>query len=117
MRQFRMFRLLDDSAQPHLLVDAIHDDPGYRELRRSLARTYDPGETDPDIQVVDADLSGDRKLILQHRTRPGRLLHQRDAQATLRHLAALWGHEVKMQEVDSATEAVLATHTANPGAA
>ena len=52
MRQFRMFRLLDDSAQPHLLVDAIHDDPGYRELRRSLARLYDPGETDPDIQVV-----------------------------------------------------------------
>ena len=116
MRRFRMFRLLDDSAQPHLLVDAIHDDPGYRELRRSLARTYDPGETDPDIQVVDADLAGDRKLILQHRTRPGRLLHQRDAQSTLRHLAALWGHEVKMQEVDSATEAVLATHTANPGA-
>ena len=116
MRQFRMFRLLDDTSQPSLLVDAIHDEPGYREIRRSLARHYDPGEADPDIQVVDADLSGDRRLLLQHQTRPGRLLQRRDAETTLRHLASLWGYEVRLQEVDAATDAVIATHTASPPA-
>ncbi len=114
IRRFRMFRLLDDAASPSLLVDAIHDDAGYREIRRSLARSYDPGESDPDIQVVDVDLAGDRRLMLQHRTRPGRLLSDRDAQLTLRHLAALWGYEVRLQEVDAQTEAVLATHAAGP---
>ena len=117
MRQFRMFRLLDDAAQPTLLVDAIHDEPGYREIRRSLARMYDMNEADPDIQVVDVDLAGDRKLLLQHRTRPGRLLQRRDADTTLRYLAALWGYEVRLQEVDAVTEAVIATHAAVPPAA
>jgi stage V sporulation protein R len=116
MRQFRMFRLLDDTAETTLLVDAIHDDPGYRAIRRSLARSYDPGESDADVQVVDVDLAGNRQLMLQHRTRPGRLLAQHDAQLTLRHIASLWGYEVKMQEVDADTDAVLATHVAGPPA-
>ena len=116
MRQFRMFRLLDDTSDPTLLVDAIHDDAGYRAIRRTLARSYDPAEGDPDVQVVDVDLAGDRRLMLQHRTRPGQLLAQRDAELTLRYVAALWGYEVKLQEVDSETEAVLATHSAGPPA-
>ncbi len=114
MRQFRMFRLLDDTSDTTLLVDAIHDDEGYRAIRRSLARSYDPAEGDADVQVVDVDLAGDRRLMLQHRTRTGQLLAQRDAEATLRYVAALWGHEVRLQEVDTETDAVLATHSVGP---
>jgi stage V sporulation protein R len=114
MRQFKMFRLLDDTAETTLLVDAIHDDAGYRAIRRSLAKSYDPADSDADVQVVDVDLAGDRRLMLQHRTHPGQLLAQRDAEATLRHVAGLWGYEVRLEEIDSDTEAVLATHTANP---
>lgn len=117
MRQFRMFRLLDDTSDTSLLVDAIHDDAGYRAIRHSLARNYDPAEADADVQVVDVDLAGDRRLMLQHRTRPGQLLAQRDAEATLRYVAGLWGYEVKLQEIDADTNAVLATHTASPPAA
>jgi stage V sporulation protein R len=113
MRDFRMFRLYDDTADSNLLVDAIHDDEGYRAIRRSLSRTYDPGLNDADVQVVDVDLSGDRRLMLEHRTRPGQLLAKKDAETTLKYLAQLWGYEVRLQEVDSATEAVLATHTAS----
>ncbi len=114
MRDFRMFRLMDDTTEPTLLVDAIHDDEGYRAIRRSLARSYDPGLSDADIQVVDVDLSGDRRLMLEHRTHPGQLLSKKDADATLRQLAMLWGYEVRLQEVDASSDAVLATHTANP---
>ncbi len=114
IRDFRMFRLLDATAEPTLLVDAIHDDEGYRTIRRSLARSYDPGINDADVQVVDVDLSGDRRLMLQHRTQAGQLLAQKDAEATLRQLATLWGYEVRLQEVDAQSEAVLATHSANP---
>ncbi len=114
MRDFRMFRLMDDTTEPTLLVDAIHDDEGYRSIRRSLARSYDPGLSDADIQVVDVDLSGDRRLLLEHRTHPGQLLAKKDADATLRQLALLWGYEVRLQEVDATSDAVLATHTASP---
>ena len=111
-----MFRLLDDTTDPMLLVDAIHDDEGYRAIRRSLARSYDPGLNDPDVQVQDVDLSGDRRLMLEHRTGPGRLLSRSDAEATLRHVAALWGYDVVMQEVDASNDAVLATYSASPAA-
>jgi stage V sporulation protein R len=62
---------------------------------------------------VDVDLSGDRRLLLEHRTRPGQLLARKDAETTLRYVAALWGYEVQLQEVDTATDTVLATHTAS----
>jgi stage V sporulation protein R len=116
MRRFRMFRLLDDTTETTLMVDAIHNDDGYRAIRRSLAQSYDPSEGDADMQVADVDLAGDRRLILQHRTRPGRLLAKRDAQATLSYVAALWGYEVSLQEIDVGTEAVLAHHSATPAA-
>jgi stage V sporulation protein R len=116
IRQFKMFRLMDDTSEDTLLVDAIHDDAGYRDIRRSLARTYDPGLHDADVQVVDVDLAGDRRLIIQHRTRAGRLLGKRDAELTLSHVAALWGYEVRMEEVDTDTDSILATHTAGPPA-
>ena len=116
IRRFRMFRLLDDTSESTLLVDAIHDDAGYRAIRRTLAASYDPAVHDPDVQVVDVDLAGDRRLMLQHRTKPGQLLAQRDAEATLRYVASLWGYEVRLQEVDAETDAVLATHTASPPA-
>ncbi len=114
MRQFRMFRLLDDTDDPTLLVDAIHDEAGYRAIRRSVSHSYDPAASDADVQVVDVDLAGDRRLMLQHRTRPGELLAHRDAELTLRHVAALWGYEARLEEVDAETEAVLATHRAAP---
>jgi stage V sporulation protein R len=116
MREYRMFRLLDDTTEPTLLVDAIHDETGYREIRRTLAGSYDPGETDANIQIVDVDLAGDRRLLLKHLTRPGHLLYRSDAEATLRYCARLWGYEVLLQEVDATTDAVLATHTAKPPA-
>jgi stage V sporulation protein R len=116
MRDFRMFRLLDDTSNHYLLVDAIHDEAGYREIRRTLASSYDPAETVSDIQVTDVDLEGDRRLMLTHHTRAGRLLSKEDAQATLQHIASLWGYEVVLEEVDTFADSRLAVHKAKPTA-
>ena len=114
MRRFRMFKLLDDASKPYLLVDAIHDEIGYRDIRRALAKSYDPSRYSPDIQIVDVDLSGDRCLHVEHRTKPGQGLHRKDAEATLRALADLWGYEVKLAEIDDQNETVLARYGAQP---
>ncbi|GBQ69104.1 putative stage V sporulation protein R [Ameyamaea chiangmaiensis NBRC 103196] len=112
MRRYRMFRLLDDSTKPYLLVDAIHNEDGYRAIRRSLASTYDPGLQAEEIDVVGADLAGTRTLRLEHRTRPGQLLQPDDARRTLAHLADLWGYGVVLKEIDTQTDRVLFTHSA-----
>ncbi len=117
MRKMRLFQVTDDAAEPVLRVDAVHDEHGYRGVRRALARAYDPAWTDPDIQVVDVDLGGDRKLILEHRTDAGRLLQEGEARQVLRHLASLWGYDVLLREVDPSNGAVLREHAVSPPAA
>ena len=110
IRRMRLFKIEDDAEQPHLLVDSIHDERGYRAVRSALARQYDVARIDPDIQIVDVDLAGERKLILQHRVEDGILLEVSDARAVLHHLADLWGYPVELVEIDAASDAVLKRH-------
>ena len=72
MRQFKLFRLRDDADKPYLLVDAIHNQEGYRDIRRSVARSYDPSTYYVDIEIVDVDMTGDRCLqaAAPHDARP-----------------------------------------------
>jgi stage V sporulation protein R len=114
MRKLKLFHLKDDDKQPALRVDAMHDERGYRRLRRALAKQYDPAWTDPDIQVVDVDLSGDRRLILEHRVHSARLLEEQEARQVLRHLASLWGYDVLLREMDPATGACMKEHAVSP---
>jgi stage V sporulation protein R len=112
MRHFGMFHVTDDAEDAHLKVEAIHDERGYRKIKRALARHYDPAYFTPDIQVVDVNLAGDRKLIVQHRAMNRILLEEKDARMVLQHIADLWGYDVVMTEVDPDTDAVLKDHKA-----
>jgi stage V sporulation protein R len=113
-RHFGLFHVSDDAEDPHLKVEAIHDERGYRSIKRALARHYDPAYFTPDIQVVDVNLAGDRKLIVQHRATNRILLEEKDARMVLQHIADLWGYDVVMSEIDPDTDAVLKDHKAQP---
>ena len=114
MRRMRMFHLHDDPAvSAGVRVDAIHNERGYRRVRRELSRQYDVGSIDPNIEIVDVDLAGDRRLLLRHAVVDGALLQERDAKLVLQHLAALWSYDVSLQEIDS-SGAVLKEHVASP---
>jgi stage V sporulation protein R len=114
MRQMRLFHLHDDPAHAAgIRVDAIHNERGYRRLRGELARRYDVGWIDPNIEVVDVDLVGDRRLILHHSVVKGRLLAEADAKRVLQSLADLWGYDVLLREVGLA-DTVLKEHACKP---
>ncbi|MCC2659215.1 MAG: stage sporulation protein R-like protein, partial [Panacagrimonas sp.] len=66
MREFRLFSVVDDATQKELEVAAIHDDSGYRHVREALSRQYDLGAREPNIQVWNVNLRGDRSLTLRH---------------------------------------------------
>jgi stage V sporulation protein R len=99
MRDFKLFQLHDKADDSIYKVSAIHDEQGYRRLRSSLARQYDVGAADPDIQIVGANLQGDRKLYLEHRMHRGIPLHDSTRDLVSVHLERLWGHEVIIEEV------------------
>ena len=103
MRKFRLFVLHDDSREDHYLVDAIHDERGYRQVRQALAKSYDLAMIEPDIQVVDVDLKGDRRLKLSHNMRDGIPLSEKERDAVLPHLRLLWGYDVDLVGADVKT--------------
>jgi stage V sporulation protein R len=114
MRRMRMFQLRDDpECKEGVRVEAIQNERGYRQIRRELARRYDIGWIEPNIEVVDVDLTGDRRLVLQHGVLGGRLLAKEDAKRVLQHLADLWGYDVLLREVGP-SDAVLAEHACSP---
>ncbi len=114
IRKWRLFHIVDEADAPKLRVHAIHNDRGYHDLRRSLASDYEVGRNTPDIQIVDVDLAGTRRLVLHHRVFAGRILDVVDAALVLRHLTTLWGYEVVLEEVDATTNEVLKAHMASP---
>jgi spore cortex formation protein SpoVR/YcgB (stage V sporulation) len=99
MREFRLFVLIDDDHNENLHVDAIHDEQGYLALRQALSEHYNLGSTEPDIQVWNVDLQGDRSLTLRHFQTDRRPLAD-SREEMLRHLASLWGFPVRLEEQD-----------------
>jgi len=114
IRQLRLFHLYDDPEQTEgVLVSAIHNERGYLRIRRQLSREYDIGWTDPAIDIVDVDLAGDRRLLLQHIIMNGCHLQEADTTLVVQHLADLWGYDVLLQEIDS-SNTVAREYAASP---
>ncbi len=114
MRKWRLFHVIDEDHAAQLEVAAIHNERGYHDLRRSLAAEYEVGRQYPDIQVVDVDLSGSRKLVMHHKAVNGGLLEVGSASLILAQVANIWGYEVLLEEVDAASDQVVKSHIASP---
>jgi stage V sporulation protein R len=99
IRELRLFSVMDDADQSELEVAAIHDDSGYKRVRETLARQYDLSWREPNIQVWNVNLRGDRALTLRHCRSDDRPLHS-EAEEVLKHVARLWGFPVRLESVD-----------------
>lgn len=99
MRDLRLFSILDDDSKSYLEVDAIHNSTGYKEVRESLAAQYNLGNREPNIQVFDVDVRGDRTLTLRHYQHQGRPLDN-STEELLRHVHRLWQFDVKLESVN-----------------
>ncbi len=114
IRDFRLFEVRDRSAAPLVEVRNIHNEQGYRNVRRALSQQYAVATQDPDLQIVDADLSGSRRLQIAHRVRNGVLLDKTSCERVLLHVARLWGYRVKLVEIDNVSGKVLREHQSLP---
>lgn len=113
IRDLRLFAVLDDDTQNTLEITAIHDDSGYRKIRQALVDQYNLGSREPNIQVYNVDIKGDRSLTLRHTQFNRKPLHDDSAKEVLKHVARLWGFAVRIDTVseDGSKET---THECNP---
>ncbi|MBP6851577.1 MAG: SpoVR family protein [Rhodoferax sp.] len=101
IREMRLFAIHDDERKSELEVSAIHDTAGYQRLRQSLSQQYDLGTREPNIQVWNVNLRGDRTLTLRHSQYQNRPLADSTVEV-LKHAARLWGFGVDLESVDNA---------------
>lgn len=100
IRDLRLFSLNSDEANSqHYEVTGIHNDAGYRKVRKTLSETYDINMTLPNIQVVDVDIFGTNKLMLKHYGVKNKILAD-DSIQTLKYLRQLWGYDIVLSSVD-----------------
>jgi spore cortex formation protein SpoVR/YcgB (stage V sporulation) len=100
MRDMRLFCIDDDDGHDYLEVSAIHDESGYRLLRESLSGHYNLGNREPNIQVFDVNVRGDRSLTLAHYMHKGQMLDAESTMEIIKHVHTLWGFDVKLQSMD-----------------
>ena len=100
IRDFHFFSVLDDDEEEKLLISAIHDESGYRHVRQRLADQYNLGNREPNIQVWSVNTRDDRALTLRHTQFQRRPLNQ-NTEEMLKHVARLWGFDVRLETVDA----------------
>ncbi|MGL5391522.1 MAG: SpoVR family protein, partial [Shewanella sp.] len=97
IRQFKLFGINDDEKQNFLSVSAIHDEQGYRNIRQLLSQQYNLSNIEPNIQIYNVEMNGNRSLTLRYVPNHGIPLAN-TYKEVLKHLHRLWGFSVMLEQ-------------------
>ena len=96
IREFHLFAIADHADEDDLVIDSIHDERGYKRVRKLLSQQHSQEVRVPDVQVVRFDRDGDRSLTLRHHRHRGRPLTDATTEV-LAHVRKLWGFPVRLE--------------------
>ncbi len=96
IRELKLFSVLDDDEQNELNVSAIHDESGYQHVRTALAAQYNLSMREPNIQIQEVDIRGDRSMTLHHVRNERMPLDPDTGDEVMRHLHRLWGFDIHL---------------------
>ncbi|WP_440874078.1 SpoVR family protein [Thalassotalea sp. PLHSN55] len=100
MRDFKLFHIHDDDKENFIEIGAIHNESGYKKIRAALSEQYNLSNLEANIQVVDADISGERGLTLKFTPHKGvPLADSKDE--VIKHLYYLWQFDVTLVQENS----------------
>jgi spore cortex formation protein SpoVR/YcgB (stage V sporulation) len=99
IRDLKLFSIVDDDADSAIRVTAIHNDDGYQRLREELADQHNLSKQEPDIQVWEVSLRGDRSMTLRHNQRDRIALDEDDAKEVMKHVHRLWQFDVHLESM------------------
>lgn len=97
MREFKFFQVHDDSTRDYIEVASIHNESGYRKIREKLSQQYNLSSREPDIQVYQVNVSGDRSLTLRYQANH-KIPLDNNKNEVLKHLYRLWQFDVKLEQ-------------------
>lgn len=98
IRKHRMFSVYDDENLKHLIVNKIHNENGYNEIRKNLSQMFDFNLLVPEIYIEKVDFKGDRTLYLKH-IRSKNMTLDKNTLKVLQKIKSLWGFKVVLNSV------------------
>ncbi|WP_425462570.1 SpoVR family protein [Litorilituus lipolyticus] len=99
IRDFKLFHIHDDSSNNFVEIGAIHNEQGYKKVRENLANQYNLSNLEVNIQIIDANIEGDRALTLRYTPHNNVALGD-SKDEVLKHLHYLWQFDVKIIQED-----------------
>jgi len=100
IRDLKLFHIHDDDHNDYVEIAAIHNEKGYKKIRENLSNQYNLSNLEVNIQVVDANITGDRSLTLRHTPHQGVPLGD-STDEVLKHLHYLWQFDIKLVQPDN----------------
>lgn len=97
IRDFKLFTVTDKADDKHLTVTSIHNAEGYQAIRDSLSAQYNLSNIEPNIQVYNVDVKGDRTITLRYIPRNDVPLADNFTEV-LKHLHRLWQFDVVLEQ-------------------
>lgn len=103
MRDFKLFHIHDDEKNNFIEISSIHNERGYKKIRQVLSNQYNLSNLEANIQIIKANVEGDRSLTLKY------IPHQEVPLAdsrheVLKHLHYLWKFDVKLVQDNKSGE-------------
>jgi len=108
IRDFKLFHIHDDEDNSYVDIAAIHNEAGYQKIRSTLSSQYNLSNLEANIQIINADINGDRSLTLRY-TPQNNVPLADSMHEVIKHLYYLWQFEVKLvQDTDTEPNVVIA---------
>mgnify|MGYP003349243464 CR=1 FL=1 len=92
----KLFEITNNESDSFVSVSSIQNKQGYNSIRRSLSNQYSTSNYTPDIQIVNANLKGNRELELQFSSVNGSRLNYSNTSKVVAHIEKLWGYNVTL---------------------
>lgn len=95
MRKWRLFEITDEEDSEYYVISNIQNRSGYNRIRQSLSNHYSMSKYQPNIQVIDANLKGNRELKLLYIPTNDQEL-DKSTDRVLEYIKYLWGYDVSI---------------------
>ncbi|PCI62492.1 MAG: SpoVR family protein [Gammaproteobacteria bacterium] len=99
IRDFKLFHINDNEDNNYVEIAAIHNEQGYQQIRSMLSSQYNLSNIEVNIQIIDANVNGDRSLTLRYIPQNNVPLGS-SKDEVLKHLHHLWQFDIKLVEED-----------------
>ena len=97
IRKWRLFEITNNVSDSHVTISSIQNATGYNAVRQTLSQQYSTTSHQADIQIVNANLKGNRELKLKYTSVNSEALNNHTA-TVLQHIEFLWGYPVSIEQ-------------------